>query len=251
MRHRSAGRPLRLPCRRVVGALAVGAALAPGRAWAQGGDDAPLPQLVQELFVAATVQAQGRGQTQVTTKGGTSSREDPGAHLRALVEYGITDRVQLGVLTPTLEGHARLGDAGDEYRRVRPSLFVAVLPGARPFSLSLSAGAAVASGVAPTWEAGVVAARGMGRVQLHGASALAIERGTATLTETLAALYDAGALTPTLTLAHDAEGLARWALVPGLFAHPGPRFELGVGMPVSLAGGRTVRTARFVVTAEF
>jgi hypothetical protein len=187
----------------------------------------------------------------VTTKGGTSSREDPGAHLRALVEYGVTDRVQLGVLTPTLEPHARLAEGGDAYRRVRPSLLVAVLPGARPFSLSLSAGAGVADGVAPTWEAGVVAARGLRRVQLHGAGALSVERGEATVTETLAALYDAGAFTPTLTLAHDAEGLARWALVPGLFAHPGPHVELGVGVPVSLAAGRAVRAARFVVTAEF
>jgi hypothetical protein len=97
----------------------------------------------------------------------------------------------------------------------------------------------------------VVAARGMGRVQLHGAGSLAVERGETTATQTLAALYDAGALTPTLTVAHDGEGLARWALVPGLFVHPRRHVELGVGVPVSLAAGRTVRAARFVVTAEF
>jgi hypothetical protein len=139
-------RPRRADRRLLPVLLGASAALAPPAAGAQesAARAAALPQFVQELFVAETVQLQGRGETQLTLKARTRSREDPQTHSHLVVEYGITDRLQLSVRTPTFDRHP-----DDELRRAQPSVFVALLPGARPLALSARAGAGFARGVSP------------------------------------------------------------------------------------------------------
>ena len=220
----------------------------PAAAAAQRTAGAPLEQLVQELFVSETVQPQQRGQLQATAKGSADRPDDGGgwpAHIHGIVEYGITDRWQLSLRTPDAGAHR-----DPDQRRTVPGIFVAVLPGSRPVSLSLFGEVEVARGLAPTTSAGVVVARGWHKLQLHATETLERSEGEVDASETVAALYDAGAWTPTLELAHQAEGVARWALVPGLYAHPGKSVEAGVGVPLSLVGGPAVTGVRLVVTLE-
>ena len=220
----------------------------PSSVHAQHAANPPLKQLVQELFVAETVQPQGRGELQLTAAGSADRPLDGGrwpARAQGLAEYGLTDRWQLSVRTP-----AAGPDRDPDDRRVVPRLFVAVLPGSHPFALSVFAESGVARGVAASSAYGAIAARGFGRLQLHGMETLERSEGEVQSSETLAALWDAGAWTPTLELAHQGEHVARWALVPGLYGHIGDTFEAGVGIPLSLVGGPTITGARLVLTLE-
>lgn len=201
----------------------------------------PLPQLAQELFLAETVYPQDRGEIQLTLH----SRVEDGSHTRLLAEYGVTDRFQLSMKTPALE--RRSGEDEDETFYEGEVLY-ALLPAARPLALSASVEASFARGQAPQWEPMLVAARGWGRLQLHGTAAAELTFGDATGWGALAALVDAGRATPTLELVHSADH--EDYVVPGLFVHRGGA-ELGVGVPVCLSCAHSTEGFRAMLTVEF
>jgi len=200
----------------------------------------PLPQLAQELFLAETVYAQERGDVQLTA----FTRIQDGTHARLLGEYGITDRLQLSLVTPALED-----DPDGEEEAWEPGVLYALLPDASPVAVSVTLDASLAHGQAPRWESALIAARRFGRVQLHGSVGTDLgEPGD--VTGTLAALVDAGRLTPTL------EGV--WAsgeddyAVPGLFAHLARDVEVGVGVPLCIhCAGSPPQQVRAMFTVEF
>jgi hypothetical protein len=224
-------------------AAAVAAALAAGRAAAQRpARGEPLPQLAQELFLAEVVYPQERGKVQLTL----DSRVEDGTHTRALAEYGVTDRLQLSLDTPVLERGAGGDDDEDAYEA---GVLYALLPSARPFSLSVSLEASFARGAAPQWGPALVAARGWRRVQLHGTVAGELDGEDRALWGALAGLVDLGRATPTLELvrsaAHDD------FVVPGLFVHPGGSAEIGAGVPVCLSCTRRTEEFQVMATVEF
>jgi len=222
-------------------AAALAAALAAGRAAAQRpARGEPLPQFAQELFLAEVVYPQERGEVQLTL----DSRVEDGTHTRALAEYGVTDRLQLSLDTPVLERSAD----GDEDAYAAGVLY-ALLSSARPFSLSVSLEASFARGTAPQWEPALVAARGWGRVQLHGTAAGELNGEDQALWGALAGLVDLGRATPTLELVHSAEHDD--FVVPGLFVHPRESAEIGAGVPVCLSCTRRTEGFRVMVTVEF
>jgi len=228
-------------CRSILVAAAA-AALAAGRAAAQRpARGEPLPQLAQELFLAETVYPQERGEVQLTLH----SRVEAGTHTRALAEYGVTDRLQLSLTTPVLERGASGGGDEDTYD---VGVLYALLPAAYPVELSASVEASFARGAAPQWEPALVAARGWGRVQLHGTVAGELD-GEGAVWGALAALVDAGRATPTLELVRSAEH--ENIVVPGLFVHPASAVEIGAGVPVCLSCDRRTEGFRAMVTVEF
>jgi hypothetical protein len=222
---------------------ALAAALAAGRAAAQQqpARGEPLPQLAQELFLAELVYPQERGEVQLTL----DSRVEDGTHTRALAEYGVTDRLQLSLNTPVLER----GAGGGEEDVYEAGVLYALLPSARPFSLSASLEASFARGAAPQWEPALIAARGWGRVQLHGTVAGELDGEDQALWGALAGLVDLGRATPTLELVRSAEH--EDYVVPGLFVHPRESAEIGAGVPVCLSCTHRTEGFRVMVTLEF
>ncbi|HKP77155.1 MAG TPA: hypothetical protein VJT67_16605 [Longimicrobiaceae bacterium] len=200
----------------------------------------PLPQLAQELFLAETVYPQERGEVQLTL----DARFDHGARTRLLGEYGITDRLQLSLVTPGLGG-----EANEEADAWEAGVLYAVLPDARPFSLSATVEASFEREQAPSWEPALIVARGWGALQLHATAAAEVERGDASPWGALAALLGAGRFTSTLELVRSAE--PETFVVPGMFVHPGHQAEVAVGVPVCLTCDRRTEGVRAMFTVEF
>jgi hypothetical protein len=229
-------------CRSILVAALV-AALAAGRAAAQRpARGEPLPQLAQELFLAETVYSQERGEVQLTLH----SRVEAGTHTRALAEYGVTDRLQLSLTTPVLERGAAEGEDEEAYD---VGVMYALLPSAYPVELAVSVEASFAPRSAPQWEPALVAARGWGRLQLHGTVAGELDGEGQAVWGALAALVDAGRATPTLELVRSAED--EDIVVPGLFVHPAGGVEIGAGVPLCLSCSRRTEGFRAMVTVEF
>ena len=220
-------------------ALAVG--LSAAAAAAQGpARGEPLPQLAQELFLAELVNPQDRGDVQLTLH----SRVDGGTHTRILAEYGVTDRLQLSLTTPAIEGNSE-----DDESAYEAGVLFALLPSARPLALSASLEASFAHGTPPQWEPALIAARGWGRVQLHGTVAAELTGEGNEVWGALAGLVDAGRATPTLELVRSADH--EDYVVPGLFVHPSHKAELGVGVPVCLSCAERTEGFRAMLTVEF
>jgi|GEM_PF-2998695 len=205
----------------------------------QAGRGAALPQLAQELFLAETAYAQEQGEVQLTLH----TRFEGGTHTRLLGEYGVTDRFQVQALSPALED----GGEGDEGAYEAGVLF-ALIPGQAPVALSVAMDVSLQHGEAPQWEPALIAARQFGPVQLHGAVSTELGEPADAVTGTLAALFDAGRLTPTLELVM--QGADDDFVVPGLFAHPHEHVEVGVGAPICIGCRRSLREVRLMLTVE-
>lgn len=202
-----------------------------------------LPERVQELFRAETVYPQEAGGLQLTVDGGFADA----ATARVLVEYGITDRVQVSVTTPYLQleqGGEETMSAGALYTLLnRPDM-----------AASLSLEAVVPTGgrdMAMAWEPALIVARQVGMAQLHGSLAASLSSDGSELSPGLGLMLHADRLTPTLeltaTMAEDEP--ADVALTPGLYVHLGSRFEIGVAAPLRLHGA-TQPDVLAVVTLE-
>ncbi len=205
----------------------------------QAAPGAPLPQLAQELFLAETVYAQDRGEVQLTLH----SHIEDGTHTRLLAEYGITDRFQVQALTPALEG-----DGDDEEGAWQAGVLYALVPGQSPVALSVALDASFGHGEGTQWEPALIAARQFGRVQVHGAVSTELGDPADAVTGTLAALFDAGRLTPTLELV--LQGSEDDFAVPGLFIHPTRNVEAGIGVPLCIQCGSQPRQVRLMLTVE-
>ncbi|HEX8906881.1 MAG TPA: hypothetical protein VF771_18670, partial [Longimicrobiaceae bacterium] len=128
---------------------------------AQESGGRPLPPLVQELFLVETVYTQERGEVQLTAH----SRLQDETHTRLLGEYGVSDRLQLSLVTPAIEGN------GDEEERAwEIGVLYRVVPGQSPVSLSAGMDVSLSEDEAPQWEPLVVAARAFGAVQVHASA---------------------------------------------------------------------------------
>ncbi|HET7229481.1 MAG TPA: hypothetical protein VFJ16_05730 [Longimicrobium sp.] len=199
-----------------------------------------LPQLAQELFAAETVYPQERGEVQLTAFTPVGEAEHP----RILGEYGITDRLQASLVTPALGS----GDEGEE-NAWEAGVLYALLPTASPIAVSVEMEVSLADGQAPQWEPAVIAARDFGRVQLHGSVRTELSDAGDEVSGALAALVDAGRLTPTLEAVWAASGDD--LLVPGLFVHPMHDVEAAIGVPVCLTCQQTRGGVRLMFTVEF
>ncbi|HET7462461.1 MAG TPA: hypothetical protein VFJ82_14505 [Longimicrobium sp.] len=201
---------------------------------------AELPQLAQELFVAETVYPQERGEVQLTAFTPVSDAEHP----RLLGEYGITGRLQLSLVTPALGS-----DVTGEENAWEAAVLYALLPEASPVAVSVEMEVSLAEDQAAHWEPALIAARGFGPVQLHGSVRTELDDPGDEVTGALAALIDAGRLTPTLEAVWDAAGDD--LLVAGLFVHPTEHVEAGIGVPVCLDCHEPPHGVRLMATVEF
>jgi hypothetical protein len=221
--------------------LAAAAALAVARPLAaQEREPGRLPELVQELFLVETVYLQERGEVQLTA----FSRLQDQTHTRLLGEYGVTDRFQLSLVSPAVEGN------GDEDESAwEAGVLYGVIPGQSPVALSAGIDVGMAKGERTTFEPLVVAARQWGPVQLHASVRTELHDVGDALGGGLGAMLDAGRLTPTLELAWSAS--EHEYVVPGLYVHPRRNVEAGFGLPLCLGCAGEGRQARAMVTMEF
>jgi hypothetical protein len=210
-------------------AAAVSLVLLPVAARAQEEGEDELPELIQELFIAETVYPQGAGEVQLTA----DARFADAGTARLLVEYGITDRLQVSATTPYLE----LEDGGTDETVSAGVLYNLVNTRALAASVSLEATIPTGDNESDIeWEPSLVVAREVGMAQLHASVAAGITSDETELSPGLGLMLAAGRLTPTLELtATLADGESpEVALTPGIFVHLLENLEAGIGAPLNV-----------------
>lgn len=261
---------------------AAAAALLAGAPAAAQERERELPEIVQDVFLAETQYAQEKGLTQATLDARVGAE---GWGPRLLLEYGITDRFQLSLLTRPL-----LHSSLMEPESFRGGALYAIIPDASPIALSLELQAGPARvegetdggpGVGDTprrlrlarmgpspdgggdapgpggtrmeWEPAAIAAWRAGSLQVHGSIAATVARRARTrMSYAAVGLLDGGRLSPTLELVSEANDWGRETrVVPGAFIHFARQVEAGVGLPMCLSCDAPHPELRAMLTVEF
>ena len=224
---------------------AIAAASAPGQEVDDVAGNA-LPQLIQEFALSETVYPQERGETQITISTVRSRNEDRVRDTSLKVEYGITDRLQFEAQLPHVSlvpaGGARESGIGDTglglSYNLRPGggKRTAVSLG---FEVTLPTGSEAKGlgGGTTTIEPSLVAARQVGKGQMHLSLGTELGSGERETSYNLAYVYPSNRkFYPTLELngfRSEDEG-NRLYLTPGAVVRVGRNGELGFGIPIGL-----------------
>jgi hypothetical protein len=201
---------------------------------------------IQELFVGETVFVQERGEVQLTTTfDGRKNADEKAWRTAQLVQYGVTDRLELDTELPFVSGREstalRQAGLGDIEVGILMGLARRIHAGALSVGLRLrlpTGDEARGHGEGETVpEPIVIFAKAFGSAQLHASA----EVGFANKGTPKEWTYGAGVVVPTghwrETLEVDArhEGDEnRLLLTPGLYFKPRRAFEIGIGIPVGL-----------------
>lgn len=149
------------------------------------------PQIIQEFFITDAVYPQEAGETQLTL----DTRVDREIGPRLTVEYGVTDRLQIGATTPAIGV-----SAGDEANTLEIGTLYNLLSGNSPFVLSTALQLALSRGERPEWEPSLIAAKQIGNAQLHASVTAGLRSGEqAEFSFGLASVYDGGGSPPRLS----------------------------------------------------
>jgi hypothetical protein len=194
----------------------------------------PLPEHIQEFFLSDAVRCQEKGELQITS--GVDSRQQLGTSAWLKMEYGITNRLQIGFVLPygateeeKAEGHTTWSTAGLglEYQVIR---------GESPFALSvgMTFGVPVKSGREVEYEPTILVSKTFRRAQLHASFVADIEKSDPAFQYNLASVYPVQRRWfPTLEFnGRRLNGKNASYVTPGLYRRLKQRIELGVGSPV-------------------
>ena len=198
----------------------------------------PLPEYIQEFFLADAVRCQERGELQITS--GVDSRKQVGTSTWLKMEYGITDRLQLGFDLPygmteeeNSEGSAAWSTAslGLEYQIIRSD---------SPFALSagMAFGVPLKSRGKVEFEPMILAAKTLRRLQIHASFLTDIAERKPSFQYNLASVYtNLRRWFPTLEFnGRRLSGKDAFYLTPGLYRRFEHRLEVGIGIPSGLGG---------------
>jgi hypothetical protein len=188
------------------------------------------------------VRSQEKGELQVTIA--VDSRQSMGTNLFMKFQFGLIGRLQLSAEVPygkddeDMLSHAtswNLPKLGFEYQIIR---------GREPFSLA--AGIALEppfGSIRKTeWEPTVMAARALGRLQVHVSVSSTIQAEHRSFEFDVASVYPVHRIWfPTLEFTgKQVRGIQGFYLTPGWYRHFKHRLEFGIGDPLAI-GGRSPR----------
>ena len=198
----------------------------------------PLPEYIQEFFLSDAVRCQEKGEWQLTA--GVDSRQHIGTSGLLKTQYGLTNRLQLGVELPyglteeeTHETQSRWSTAslGVEYQ---------ILQNNQPFALSagIAIGVPVRSHGEVEYEPTLVIAKAFRKLQIHASFVADIEEEKPSFQYNLASVYQIQRhWFPTFEFnGRSLHGDAAFYLTPGLYRHLAHRFEIGAGFPLGVGG---------------
>jgi hypothetical protein len=198
----------------------------------------PLPEYVQEFFLSDAVRCQEKGEWQLT--GGVDSRQRIGTSGLLKTQYGLTNRLQLGVELPyglteeeTDEPQSRWSTAslGVEYQILRSN---------QPFALSagIAIGVPVRSHGEVEYEPTLVIAKGFRKLQIHASFVADIEEEKPSFQYNVASVYSVRRhWFPTFEFnGRSLHGDAAFYLTPGMYRHLPHHLEIGAGVPLGVGG---------------
>ncbi len=247
--------------RRTAALLASLLSLSAAGAGAQARDEDDQP--IQELFVGETVFVQDRNEVQLTSRLDFRKNADEKVWVAAqLVQYGLTDRLELDAQVPFVSGLESLAIRSAGVGDAELGLLLGLARHIHAGSLSVGVRVRLPTGVEAKGhgegetvvEPIVIVARAFRKLEVHGSG----EVGFANKNMPKEWTYGGGAILPTgrfrETIELDARfegGEHRVLLTPGVYLKPTRAFEVGVGVPVGLTQRSPDVGAIVVATLEF
>jgi len=216
----------------------------PSSAVCQGNDSnpnkAPLPEYIQEFFLFDAVRNQERGELQLTV--GLDTRRTIGTTAMLKMEYGVTERLQVGFDLPSGMSEEENAEDSARLRTINLGFRYQILKSNAPFALSvgLDSGIPVSSGAEAEFQPTILAAKSFRSVQIHASAAAEIESGE----DRPGYEYNLGSVYPihrfwfpTLEFSgRNFHGKEAFYLTPGLYRRIRHSFEIGVGVPLAIGG---------------
>jgi hypothetical protein len=206
---------------------------------------------VQELFMTQTVQTQQAGELQLSVGAMHQRDEDLRfSEVSTRAEYGLTDRLQLQAQLPfQVNDRPTNFEAQTDVSNLQVGATYSILRGDDPISLSAGMDVAVPIGDQAAmpdgrnddqtiWKPSLMVAHDFGVTQLHADAQAELSGGSDdnAINYNVGAIYDAGALAPTMELnARSMENSTpEFYATPGLFYSFSDRAQVGVGVPIGL-----------------
>jgi hypothetical protein len=197
-----------------------------------------LKEYIQEFFLSDAVRCQERGEWQLTA--GVDFRPSVGTVSLLKTEYGVTDRLQLGIELPyglteeeSSESQSRWSTVslGVEYQFIRSDY---------PFALSagMAFGIPVRSNGEVEYEPTILIAKSFRKLQIHASIVADIEEEKPSFQYNVASVYPVRRhWFPTFEFnGRSLHGKPASYLTPGLYRHLGHRLEFGAGVPLGVGG---------------
>jgi hypothetical protein len=199
----------------------------------------PLPEYIEEFFLSEAVRSEERTELQLTIdsaafRGRGGSMDGDSAALD--IEYGLTDRLQLGFEAPYGINSTPTSETPVSWSAADISVLYQFIRGNHPFALSGAMGVEApltGRGGDLSYEPELLIAKAFGRLQIH--SSFIPQLGDDTSLE-----YNVAADRPLLhhwipTLEFNGRrdtGVNSFYVTPGIYKHLPRRFEAGVGVPM-------------------
>jgi hypothetical protein len=203
-----------------------------------------MKNLLQEFFVGETVATQDKNEVQITLmpaywnkKEGTTLKSIP-----LMVEYGFTDRFQVQVELPYVFKDPKAEQAANRLGNAQLGFLYNILKGNKPFALSAGLQADVPTvrrrkeaDDPQTWGALLIAAKQIGRVQVHVSAESEFTTTESAFQYNVAAVYPMGNWRATLEVNAIRGDEKITYLTPGVIWEGLDDFEFGVGVSKSSA----------------
>jgi len=202
------------------------------------GNQAAMSEYIQEFFLSEAVRSQDRGELQLTFA--ADSRHRVGNNVGVQIEYGLTDRLQIGLEIPygfTAEQNAEIPL---RWSSTNIGLLYQIIRSDRPFAFSagMMFQIPVRSGSKPSYEPTILLAKSFRNFQIHASFLSEVEQWTPSFEYNLASVFPIRRRWfPTFEF-NERRQNARNAvyLTPGLYRHFRHSLEVGIGIPLGVGG---------------
>ena len=194
----------------------------------------PVPEYVQEFFLSDAVRCQEKGELQITS--GVDFRQQLGASTWLKMEYGVTNRLQVGFNLPYGVTEEEKAEGQSTWSAAGLGLEYQIIRGESPFALSagMMLDVPVNAGRKVEYEPTILVAKTFRRAQVHASFVADIEEWNPAFQYNLASVYPIQQRWfPTLEFnGRRLNGKNASYVTPGLYRRLKQRIELGVGSPV-------------------
>jgi hypothetical protein len=217
----------------------------------------PLPEYIEEFFLSEAVRSEERGELQLTVGGAAfqgrgSSMDGKSADLD--IEYGVTDRLQLGLEAPYGINSTPTSEIPTRWSTADVSLLYQFIGGNHPFALSGAMGvnAPLTSRGNLSYEPELLIAKAFGKLQIHTSLIPQLGSNDRSLEYNAAAVRPvAHHFIPTLEFnGRRNVGVNSFYVTPGIYKHLPHRLEMGIAMPTGAGRFSSPVGAVFKLTWE-
>ena len=226
----------------------------PHAAYAQLGR---LHEPIQELFLGRTVYTEEQEELQCTLSPRFLRQSDAkGWGLNLDLEYGITNRLELGIDVSHLADALSVNIPDPDLRKMGAEVSYLLMEGSEPFAMKVSAeiGVPLGSGTNKSmrWEPSIVLAKTFGQNQLHLSLAGEFGGNEAEFEYFASVLMPAGRWTPVFEAGgRISDELYSFYFSPGVYYSVGDGLECGLGIPIGLTASSDRYRIIMNVTIEF